>query len=80
LWLPSRVCSVHEMQRAAMSSMSVQVAPGISGALLAGPEGPTSVTWLQNGLHFVVIGPPGSFSSKLAIAVARATAAAQGTS
>jgi hypothetical protein len=55
----------------------VQVAPGIEGALLAGPYGPTSVTWLENGLLFVVIGPQETFSSKLAIAIARATAAAQ---
>jgi hypothetical protein len=55
----------------------VQIAPGITAALLAGPYGPTSVTWLEKGLHLVVIGPPQSFSTERAIAVARATAAVQ---
>jgi hypothetical protein len=49
----------------------VLLAPGVRGALLAGGNGPNSVTWLQNGLDMVVLGPAGSFSGARAIGAAR---------
>jgi hypothetical protein len=49
----------------------VLLAPGVHGALLAGGNGPNSVTWLQNGLQMVVLGPAGSFASARAIGAAR---------
>ena len=49
----------------------VLLAPGVHGALLAGGNGPNSVTWLQRGLQMVVLGPAWSFTSARAIGAAR---------
>src|SRR3954453_8827439 len=54
----------------------VILAPGVRGALLAGGNGPNSVTWLQNGLQIVVLGPAESFAAERAIAAARRLARA----
>jgi hypothetical protein len=53
----------------------VTLQPGIQGALLAGPDGPTSVTWLQGSYELIVIGPPSTFSPDTAVAVAENVAA-----
>jgi hypothetical protein len=53
----------------------VPVSPTIDGALLAGPPA-TSITWLQNGNRFRVIGPDDTFSVKTATAVAMSVAEA----
>jgi hypothetical protein len=53
----------------------VDVTSNIKGALLAGPNGPTSVTWLQGDYTMIVIGPEGSFSPDTSIALAREVAA-----
>jgi len=44
---------------------------GIEGALLAGPDGPTSVTWLQGPYELIVIGPARTLSPDTAVAIAR---------
>jgi hypothetical protein len=54
----------------------VTLAPGIRGALMAGGNGPNSITWLEQGLQMQVLGPAGTFSTDRAIAVARALAEA----
>jgi hypothetical protein len=54
----------------------VALAPGVRGAVLAGGNGPNSVTWLQNGLEMVVLGPASNFSDARAVAAARALARA----
>jgi hypothetical protein len=54
----------------------VDVTSDIKGALLAGPNGPTSVTWLQEDYKMVVIGPATSFSPDTAVALAREVATA----
>lgn len=54
----------------------VTLAPGIRGALMAGGNGPNSITWLEHGLEMQVLGPADSFSSVRAIVVARALAGA----
>jgi len=56
----------------------VALAPGVRGAVLAGGNGPNSVTWLQNGLEMVVLGPAIDFSAARAAAAARALARANG--
>lgn len=52
----------------------VRLAPGIRGAVLAGGNGPNSVTWVERGLLMVVIGPARTFSAERAVAAARALA------
>ena len=52
------------------------LAPGVHGAVLAGGNGPNSVTWLEHGLEMVVLGPAASFSDTRAIGAARALARA----
>ena len=54
----------------------VLLAPGVRGALLAGGNGPNSVTWLQGGLEMVVLGPAASFDGARAVAAARDVARA----
>jgi hypothetical protein len=54
----------------------IRLAPKVKGAVLAGGNGPNSVTWLQHGLEMVVLGPAASFSDTRAIAAARALARA----
>lgn len=54
----------------------VSLAPGVPGALLAGGNGPNSVTWLERGLEMQVLGPATTFSGTRAIAAARALARA----
>jgi hypothetical protein len=49
----------------------VLLAPGVRGVLLAGGNGPNSVTWLQNGLEMVALGPAASFDGTRAVAAAR---------
>lgn len=53
----------------------VDVTGSIKGALLAGPNGPTSVTWLQGAYKMIVIGPAKSFSPDTSVALAREVAA-----
>jgi hypothetical protein len=54
----------------------VDIGSGIQGALLAGPDGPTSVTWLQGVYKMIVIGPPtDTFTTDAAIALAKEVAA-----
>jgi hypothetical protein len=43
---------------------------------MAGGNGPNSVTWIQNGLRMVVVGPAASLDATRAVAVARAVARA----
>jgi hypothetical protein len=69
----SRECSVCSDNR------RVALAPGIGGALMAGGNGPNSITWLEHGLEMQVLGPPSTFSAVRAIAVARALAGANRT-
>lgn len=57
----------------------VTLAPGVRGALMAGGNGPNSITWLERGLQMQVLGPATSFSAPRAIAVARALARANQT-
>lgn len=57
----------------------VALAPGIRGALMAGGNGPNSITWLERGLQMQVLGPATSFSTPQATAVARALAGANQT-
>jgi hypothetical protein len=52
--------------------------PGIRAAVLAGGNGPNSVTWLQHGLEMVVLGPAAVFSESRAAAAARALVRANG--
>jgi hypothetical protein len=54
----------------------VLLAPGVRGALMAGGNGPNSVSWVENGLSMVVLGPSSSFDATRAIAAARAVARA----
>ncbi len=54
----------------------VLLTPGVRGALLAGGNGPNSVTWLQGGLEMVVLGPAASFDGARAVAAARDVARA----
>lgn len=54
----------------------VPLAPGVRGALMAGGNGPNSVSWIENGLIMVVLGPSSSFDATGAIAAARAVARA----
>jgi hypothetical protein len=54
----------------------VDVTSDIKGALLAGPSGPTSVTWLQGDYEMIVIGPEKSFSPDTSVALAREVATA----
>jgi hypothetical protein len=54
----------------------VLLTPGVRGALLAGGNGPNSVTWLQRGLEMVVLGPAASFDAARAVAAARDVARA----
>jgi hypothetical protein len=54
----------------------VVLAPGVRGAVLAGGNGPNSVTWLQHGLEMVVLGPAATFSDARAVAAARTLARA----
>jgi len=53
----------------------VNLQPGIQGALLAGPDGPTSVTWLQGPYELIVIGPASTFSPDTAVAISKDVAA-----
>jgi hypothetical protein len=69
----ARKCSVCSDNRL------VALAPGIRGALMAGGNGPNSITWLEHGLEMQVLGPATSFSTVRAIAVARAIAGANQT-
>jgi hypothetical protein len=69
----ARECSVCSDNR------RVALAPGIGGALMAGGNGPNSITWLEHGLEMQVLGPPSTFSAVRAIAVARALAGANRT-
>jgi hypothetical protein len=62
-----------ECDACAESSLML-LAPGVRGALLAGGNGPTSVTWLEGGLQMVVLGPAARFDGERAIAAARALA------
>ena len=41
---------------------------------MAGGNGPNSVSWIENGLIMVVLGPSSSFDATRAIAAARAAA------
>jgi hypothetical protein len=66
----ARECSVCSDNRL------VALAPGIRGALMAGGNGPNSITWLEDGLAMQVLGPATTFSTARAIAVARALAGA----
>lgn len=53
----------------------VDLGSGIEGALLAGPNGPTSVTWLQDGVYeMIVIGPPDTFTTDAAVSLAKEVA------
>jgi hypothetical protein len=52
----------------------VTLEPGVVGALLAGPNGPTSVTWLQGSFKMIVIGPAVTFPADTAVAVAKEVA------
>jgi hypothetical protein len=54
----------------------VLLAPGVHGALMAGGNGPNSVTWLEHGLHMMVLGPADSFDGPRAVAAAQALAQA----
>lgn len=54
----------------------VLLVPGVRGALMAGGNGPNSVTWLENGMQMVVLGPADSFDGSRAVAAARALAQA----
>jgi hypothetical protein len=54
----------------------VLLAPGVRGALLAGGNGPNSLTWLEHGLWMAVLGPACSFDGDGAIAAARGLARA----
>ena len=54
----------------------MDVTSDIKGALLAGPNGPTSVTWLQGDYKMIVIGPEKSFSADTSVALAREVATA----
>jgi hypothetical protein len=54
----------------------IRLAPEVHAAVLAGGNGPNSVTWLEHGLEMVVLGPAGSFSDTRAIGAARALARA----
>ena len=54
----------------------VALAPGVRGALLAGGNGPNSITWIERGLQMQVLGPATTFSALRAIDVASALAAA----
>jgi hypothetical protein len=54
----------------------VSLAPGVRGALLAGGNGPNSVSWIENGLRMMVLGPGSSFSASRAVAAARVLARA----
>jgi hypothetical protein len=62
----ARECSVCSDNRL------VALAPGVRGAVLVGGNGPNSVTWLQNDLEMVVLGPAIDFSEARAVAAARA--------
>ena len=53
----------------------VKLQPGIEGALLAGPNGPTSVTWLQGSYELIVIGPAHTFPPDTAVSIAKDVAA-----
>jgi hypothetical protein len=53
----------------------VSIQPGVEGALLAGPDGPTSITWLQGSYEMIVIGPPGTFTPQTAVSIAKQVAA-----
>ena len=68
-WIPSicDTCTEHRL---------VDVTSDINGALLAGPNGPTSVTWLQGDYKLIVIGPEKSFSPDTSVALAREVATA----
>jgi hypothetical protein len=52
----------------------VTLEPGVVGALLAGPNGPTSVTWLQGQFEMIVIGPVDTFTADTAVAIAKEVA------
>jgi hypothetical protein len=54
----------------------VELTVGIRGALLAGGNGPNSVTWREHGRMAVVLGPARTFSREDAVAAARALARA----
>jgi len=54
----------------------VTLAPGVRGALLAGGTGPNSVTWIENGLDMVVLGPAARFDATRAVSAARFVARA----
>jgi hypothetical protein len=54
---------------------TVTVAPGVTGALLAGGSGPVSITWLQGQYELILIGPKESFSADAAQKVASEIAA-----
>jgi hypothetical protein len=54
----------------------IDLGGGIQGALLAGPDNPTSVTWLQGPFKMIVMGPSGSFSASTAETVAKEVASA----
>jgi hypothetical protein len=56
----------------------VLLAPGVRGALLAGGNGPNSVTWIEHGLSMMVLGPAAGFDATRALAAARALAVANG--
>jgi hypothetical protein len=58
----ARSCTDHRL---------VDLRSGIEGALLAGPYGPTSVTWLQGSYELVVIGPGKTFSPETAVGIAK---------
>jgi hypothetical protein len=53
----------------------VTLEPGVVAALLAGTNGPTSLTWLQGQFEMIVIGPVDTFPADTAVAIAKEVAA-----
>jgi len=61
------------------TSKLIHLSPAIAAGLLYGPDGPTSVTWVDRvgdtTYHFVVIGPADTFTPDIATRVATEVAA-----
>lgn len=61
------------------TSKLVHLSPTIAAGLLYGPDGPTSVTWVERfddtAYRFVVMGPSGAFTPDIAIRVSTEVAA-----
>jgi hypothetical protein len=55
---------------------SVYLLPNVEGALMAGPNGPTSVSWIENGIYMRIIGPHETLTPDKAVALASQAAAA----